>query len=138
MLLSPTCMEGATWIKVRGFSYLGYTLDLEYVCGDGVGDTHSQGGDIREGGGDSVDISMYATSITLTVTAEPQMITRGSVVPSASRTPEPVRLQLVDNATSVEYELKLEVPVTIAPELPVTAGSAPASYTLRPMTVATW
>ena len=32
MLMSPVCPEGATYMKIRNFQYLGNILDFEYWC----------------------------------------------------------------------------------------------------------
>lgn len=113
MQITPLCMEEATRVKVRGFSYKGNTLDMEYWCDSST-----------NGLGPDGDVSMYPTKVRIILTSS------SLSSPLATSTTAQKQLQFVDGVNV--YTLVLNEPVVInSSTAPVAvAGSVPRTYEL--------
>lgn len=99
--MSPVCPEGATYMKVRSYSYLGNTFDFEFWCDDNTAAT-------------ATTTSMYPSRVALT----PKKLSVGAK--TAKFTGE--------HAEELELTVGKTTTVTVSKKA---AGDKPATFALK-------
>ena len=99
--MSPVCPEGATYMKVRSYSYLGNTFDFEFWCDDNAVATAST-------------TSMYPSRVALTL----KKLSVGAKVAKFTG----------EHAEELDLTLGVTTTVTVSKK---SVGDKPASFALK-------